>query len=276
LAFLEDANVSREWHRISKDARNLVAALMNALPSKRISAEAALNSPWIKGDLGQAGRRGFTDDWRDALRATKASRRVRRLAMRVVDGSTLSDQQLDLFSQALAASSQSNASRRDGANNLVSLNDIAQSFLAAGLEEVPIECQMLLSLNESEADLRQIDQSELIASPGSDFRQDLCWAAFRVFDRPLGNKITQTDMLTMLGGSSDTASKLDNGIFPECNTIARLMPPESQERNNIVDMHLADQDPGIELQLFLNISEQSPLHMHYSNQRSGGRMFGDD
>jgi serine/threonine protein kinase len=78
----------RYWSHVSDDAKNLISRLLTVDPEKRITAEAALNSAWMKADRQELGAE-LSDNMTDLKNLRSAKAKIRGVVHTIVAANKL-------------------------------------------------------------------------------------------------------------------------------------------------------------------------------------------
>lgn len=178
----------RHWKRISEPAKDLVRRCLTYVPSKRITAQEALQHPWIQayaaghGGVEQALSVRLGSDLIERFKNFQRLHKLKRLAITCV-AYQLSDSEIGMLHDAFAALDKN-------ADGVLTVSEMQQ-----GLEQCGIQGEDVIEvLKELDTDGNgTIDYTEFIAA-SMDHKiyeqESACQNAFRVFDLDGDGKIS--------------------------------------------------------------------------------------
>jgi len=192
-----------DWKNISEDAKNLIRMLLKINPRDRYTAEQALNHIWVKNKAPKAQNVALQGSLVDNLRGFRSQNRLKKAALHVI-ASQLGESQIkglrDIF-MAIDANG-------DG---LLTVNEMKEGLNKAGLKEIPPDLQQIMEEVDSDGS-GVIDYTEFLAATldkKTYMAEDVCWQAFRVFDRNGDGKIDKNEIANVLndGDVQNAAAK---------------------------------------------------------------------
>uniref|UniRef100_A0A7S0ZZ78 Non-specific serine/threonine protein kinase n=1 Tax=Noctiluca scintillans TaxID=2966 RepID=A0A7S0ZZ78_NOCSC len=177
------------WKDVSKDAQHLVRQLLKPDPHSRFTAEQALNHDWIARQAPRVRDVPLPPSLLDNLRTFQKMNVLKKAALHVIAGK-LNDENMRKLREIFMALD----ARGDG---LLTVTEIKEGLQRARMDDVAADVDFL------KEDLDHggvVDYTEFLAAAVEKhtyLQEDLCRAAFRVFDRDGDGKIS-TDELAMV------------------------------------------------------------------------------
>ncbi|CAL1142820.1 unnamed protein product [Cladocopium goreaui] len=195
-----------DWKNVSEDAKTLIRHLLKMNPKDRYTAEQALNHEWIKNKAPKASAVALQSNFVDNLRGFRSQNKLKKAALHIIAGQLNEDQ-----IKALRDTFMGLDKNGDG---LLTPAELKEGLQKAGLKEIPPDLQAIMEDVDADGS-GVIDYTEFLAAT-LDRRQyiqeDVCWSAFRVFDRNGDGKISQ-DELKMVLHNSEVEDTLGNGMI---------------------------------------------------------------
>jgi len=190
-----------DWKNVSEDAKNLIRLLLKMNPRDRYTAEQSLNHVWVKNKAPKATDVAIGAGMVDNLRGFRSQNKLKKAALNIIAGQ-LGDTQIkalrDTFMQL------------DGnGDGLLTVNEMKEGLAKAGLKEIPPDLQQIMEEVDSDGS-GVIDYTEFLAATldrAAYIKEDVCWSAFRIFDRNGDGKISKNEIEAMLG-SGDVESAM--------------------------------------------------------------------
>jgi len=194
-----------DWKNVSEDAKNLIRMLLKMNPRDRYTAEQAFNHVWIKNKAPKAKNVNLQDNFVDNLRAFRSQNKLKKAALQIIAGQ-LSDHEIKALRETFMA--------LDGnGDGLLTAAELKEGLEKAGLKEIPTDIQQILQGVDTDGS-GVIDYTEFIAATLDKrqyIKEDVCWTAFKLFDRNGDGKISQDELKQVLG-DSDVNNVLGNEI----------------------------------------------------------------
>jgi calcium-dependent protein kinase len=191
-----------DWKAISEDAKELVRSLICKDPQERLTAAQAVQHPWISLKAPRAAPVPLQANFVDKLRVFQSKGKFAKAALHVIAGQ-LTESQIKSLRETFTALDDNN----DGLLSMVELKD---GLHRAGLSVLPADLQGIMEGIDADGS-GVIDYTEFIAATLSQkqyIQDDVCWAAFRVFDVNGDGKISLEELRAVLsnGGIDDVVS----------------------------------------------------------------------
>eukprot|EP00427_Karlodinium_veneficum_P026167 CAMPEP_0169214206 /NCGR_PEP_ID=MMETSP1016-20121227/17219_1 /TAXON_ID=342587 /ORGANISM="Karlodinium micrum, Strain CCMP2283" /LENGTH=521 /DNA_ID=CAMNT_0009291987 /DNA_START=46 /DNA_END=1611 /DNA_ORIENTATION=+ len=181
-----------DWKNISEDAKNLIRMLLKMNPKDRYTAEQALNHVWVRNKAPKSQNVALQASLMDNLRGFKAQNRLKKAALHVI-ASQLGESQIKNLRETFMA--------MDGnGDGLLTVNEMKEGLNRAGLKEIPSDLQQIMEDVDSDGS-GVIDYTEFLAATLDKkvyMCEDVCWQAFRIFDRNGDGKIDRSEIKLVL------------------------------------------------------------------------------
>jgi len=211
-----------DWKNVSEDAKSLIRYMLKMNPKDRYTAEQALNHDWIKNKAPRATGVSLTGGFVDNLRGFRSQNKLKKAALHIIAGQ-LNEDQIKKLREVFMALDKNG----DGLLTPVELKDGLQ---IAGLKEIPPDLQAIMEGVDADGS-GVIDYTEFLAATLDKqqyMKEDVCWAAFRVFDRNGDGNISKEELKQVLQ-SSDVEDAL--GL----KAIADLMTEVDKNGDGMID-----------------------------------------
>merc|ERR1712190_112073 len=173
--------------------KNLIRMLLKMNPRDRYTAEQALNHEWIKNKAPKASNVSLQSNFVDNLRGFRSQNKLKKVALHIIAGQLNEDQIKNLRETFMALD--------NNGDGLLTATEMKDGLAKAGLKDIPSDLEQILKDVDADGS-GIIDYTEFIAAT-LDKKQftaeDVCWAAFRVFDRNGDGKISQDELKHVFG-----------------------------------------------------------------------------
>merc|ERR1711972_126783 len=211
-----------DWKNISEDAKNLIRMLLKMNPRDRYTAEQALNHEWIRNKAPKAANVSLQSNFVDNLRHFRGQNKLKKAALHIIAGQLNEDQ-----IKALRETFMSLDNNGDGC---LTVAEMKEGIEKAGLKDIPADLQQIMKDIDSDGS-GQIDYTEFLAATLDKrlyLQEDVCWSAFRLFDRNGDGKISQEELKTVLE-NGDVSSVMGEMCAEE------IMKETDQNSDGVID-----------------------------------------
>jgi calcium-dependent protein kinase len=194
-----------DWKNVSEDAKNLIRMLLKMNPRDRYTAQQGLNHEWIKNKAPKATGVGLPTNMVDNLRGFRSQNKLKKAALQII-ANQLNEEQIKALRETFMALD----ANGDGK---LTINEMKDGIKKAGLKEIPPDLQQIMEDVDSDGS-GVIDYTEFLAATldkRTYLKEDVCWSAFRVFDRNGDGKISQDELKQVLG-DGDVAGTLGKSL----------------------------------------------------------------
>lgn len=180
-----------EWSAVSDDAKDLIRQMLSFDEKVRHTAGQALKHTWMeqKAPKAQMQRRGsFVKN----LRAFQSQNKFKKAALQVI-ANQMSEQQIKSLRETFIALD----ANGDG---LLTIAELRDGIGKLGLEQVPTDLQQIMEHVDANSS-GCIDYTEFISASMDKktyLQEDVCWAAFRIFDKNGDGKICKEEIAAVL------------------------------------------------------------------------------
>merc|ERR1719326_1918819 len=197
-----------DWKNVSDDAKNLIRMLLKMNPRDRYTAEQTLNHEWIKNKAPKATGGALESKMVDNLRGFRSQNKLKKAALQIIANQLNEDQIKALRDTFMALDS--------NGDGKLTTNEMKDGIKKAGLKEIPPDLQQIMEDVDSDGS-GVIDYTEFLAATldkRTYLKEDVCWSAFRVFDRNGDGKISQDELKAVLG-DGDVTNTLGKGLVEQ-------------------------------------------------------------
>jgi len=181
-----------DWKNISEDAKDLVQCLIKMDPDERYTAPQALQHTWVKDKAPKASDIPLPTGLLDNLKHFRAHNLLKKAALHVI-ANQMDDAQIMHLREIFQALD----SNGDG---VLTCQEMKEGLENAGLKEIPANLQEIMEQVDSDGS-GEIDYTEFLAATLDKhhyMQEDVCWAAFRIFDLDGNGKISQEELQQVL------------------------------------------------------------------------------
>eukprot|EP00931_Biecheleriopsis_adriatica_P040606 TRINITY_DN2326_c0_g1_i1.p1 TRINITY_DN2326_c0_g1~~TRINITY_DN2326_c0_g1_i1.p1 ORF type:complete len:491 (+),score=130.01 TRINITY_DN2326_c0_g1_i1:77-1549(+) len=184
-----------DWKNVSEDAKQLIRALVKMNPRERFTAKQALDHDWIKHMAPRAQDIRLSTNVVDNLRGFRSQNKLKKAALHIIAGQLHEDQIKRLRDVFMMIDSNS-----DG---FLTVKELKEGLAKCGLKEIPPDIMQIMQ--EVDADgSGMIDYTEFLAATldkRTYMKEDVCWSAFRLFDRNGDGQISRDELQQVLCSS---------------------------------------------------------------------------
>jgi len=181
-----------DWKNVSEDAKNLIRNLLKMNPRDRYTAEQALNHVWVQNKAPKATGATLQASLVDNLKGFRSQNKLKKAALHVI-ASQLGESQIKGLRETFMALD-------NNGDGLLTAAEMKQGLEKAGLKEIPSDLQAILEEVDSDGS-GVIDYTEFLAATLDKkvyMAEDVCWQAFRVFDKNGDGKIDKKEIAAVL------------------------------------------------------------------------------
>merc|ERR1719454_796369 len=165
-------------------------------PRDRYTAEQALNHVWVRNKAPKAAGVPLQSSLVDNLKGFRSQNKLKKAALHVIAQNLDED----------AISKLRNVFMQLDANGdgQLTVAEMKEGLQKAGLKDIPPDLQQIMEEVDSDGS-GVIDYTEFLAATldkKSYMQEDVCWQAFRVFDRNGDGKISKEELEAVLGNGN--------------------------------------------------------------------------
>jgi calcium-dependent protein kinase len=189
-----------DWKSVSDDAKGLIRHLLKMNPKDRYTGEQALNHVWVRNKAPKAKDVDLQSSLVDNLRGFRSQNKLNKAALHVI-ASQLGESQIKNLRETFIA--------LDGnGDGLLTAAEMKEGLQKCGLKEIPADLQQIMKDVDSDGS-GVIDYTEFLAASLDKavyMAEDICWQAFRIFDRNGDGKISTDEIKSVLTDDGVSAS----------------------------------------------------------------------
>jgi len=185
-----------DWKNISEDAKNLIRKMLKMQPKDRCTADEALNNDWIKKKAPKATGGEIGASMVENLKGFRSQNKLKKVALHVI-ASQLGEDQIKTLRETFMKLD----SNGDGK---MTVSELKEGISKAGLKEIPPDLKAIMDDIDADGS-GEIDYTEFLAATLDKkvyMQEDVCWNAFKNFDRNNDGKISQDELKVILGDPS--------------------------------------------------------------------------
>lgn len=180
-----------DWIRVSVGAKDLVRRLLTVSPEQRITSDQALKHPWVR-DKAPGSATTLSKSFALQLRDFHSHNRLKQAALQVI-ARNLDEAEIAAMREAFIAMD-------NNGDGILSAQELIEGMKNAGISEVPTDLLDIFNSSKN-GDTGTINYTEFLAAAidqRQDLKDDVFWAAFRVFDRNGDGKISPDELQRVL------------------------------------------------------------------------------
>ncbi|CAK9065480.1 Calcium-dependent protein kinase 2 (PfCDPK2), partial [Durusdinium trenchii] len=184
-----------DWKNVSDDAKSLIRWMLKMNPRDRYSAAQALNHEWIKNKAPKAQAAPLRSNFVDNLRGFQSQNKLKKAALHIIAGQ-LNEDEIKKLREAFT-------SLDKNGDGLLTHSELKDGLGKAGLKEIPPDLAAIMDGVDADGS-GVIDYTEFLAATldrQQYMKEDVCWAAFRVFDRNGDGHISTQELKQVLQSS---------------------------------------------------------------------------
>lgn len=214
-----------EWNGVSAQGKDFIKKLLEFDPSKRMSASEALEHAWIKQLPSDTTKIDPSSQTRilSGLKNFQGISKLKKIALTAI-AHQLHDSEISELRRSFAALD----ANGDGT---LTIAELKQGLDKSGII-LPVDFNLLVTEIDSDGS-GSIDYMEFIAATMDQKlynQRDVCWRAFKMFDRDNSGKISVSEFLKILNSPEEDAAK-----FFDKETIKQMMEEFDANKDGEID-----------------------------------------
>jgi len=214
--------VKEDWKSVSDDAKNLITGLLRMNVSDRTTAAQALTHPWIKGHAPAAPVVSLQSTFVTKLRHFRSAHKLKKAALQIIAGQ-LNEEELKQLREVFTALDKDQ-------NGCLTIQEMREGMEKCGIKDIPEDLARIIEDIDSDGS-GEIDYREFLAATLDRrvyLQEDVCWAAFRVFDRNGDGRISPDELKLVLN---------DDGVMDVAGAqnIAEILTQVDKNGDGVID-----------------------------------------
>jgi calcium-dependent protein kinase len=186
-----------DWKSVTEDAKNLIRMLLKMNPKDRYTSEQALAHVWVRNKAPKASNKSLNNtNLVENLRGFRSGNKLKKAALHVI-ASQLSEEKIKSLRETFMTLD-------DNGDGLLTIVELKEGLAKCNLTDIPADLQEILDDVDSDGS-GVIDYTEFLAATLDKkvyMQEDVCWSAFRLFDRDGDGKITAAELAVVLKDDS--------------------------------------------------------------------------
>jgi len=190
-----------DWKNVSEDAKDIIRKMLKMNPDTRYKAKDCLNHIWVQNKAPKAQVVPLTNNFVSHLRNFRSNNKLKKAALHVIA------QQLD--ESKIKAMKEVFESLDENGDGQLSHAEMRQGLEKSGLKDMSDLHEILEHIDSDGSGT--IDYTEFLAVSLANhtyMQEDVCWAAFRVFDRNGDGKISKQELEAVLNTHADLGEEV--------------------------------------------------------------------
>jgi calcium-dependent protein kinase len=214
-----------EWNGVSGEGKDFIKKLLEYDPTRRMSASEALEHAWIKQLPSDTTKIDPSSQTRilSGLKNFQGISKLKKIALTAI-AHQLHDSEISELRRSFAALD----ANGDGT---LTIAELKQGLDKSGIV-LPVDFNLLVAEIDSDGS-GSIDYMEFIAATMDQKlynQRDVCWRAFKMFDRDNSGKISVSEFLKILNSPEEDAAK-----FFDKETIKQMMEEFDANKDGEID-----------------------------------------
>lgn len=183
---------AQDWRKVSEDAKDLIKGLLKMNPPDRLTAEKAISHIWIEHKAPKASSEPLNEGLVYNLRGfARAEHKLKKAALHII-ANQLNQEQI----KTLKATFEALDANHDGT---LSVKEISDGLKKANLKNLGDIDRIIEEIDADGSGV--VDYTEFLAAAldkKTYTQEEVCWAAFRVFDLDGDGKISKAELEQVL------------------------------------------------------------------------------